>query len=118
MTARQPTPSEAAMALTMRDRTCVIVETRRRSATAGHGPHDSAGHALVADTDLRQLEGRQVSLAPADGSRLDAVTLVSAGRERPPTLWLCSAGSDLSFVTGDAVLGAWEPGPSPRRNHV
>jgi hypothetical protein len=106
------------MALTVRDWPCVIVETQEPAgAGAGSRPHDPAGQANVTDTELRELEGRQVSLALVDGSRLDAVTLVSAGRGRTRTLWLYSAGSDL-FVASDAVMDAWEPAPSRRTHHV
>lgn len=106
------------MALTMRDWPCVIVEAQQLAgAAAGSRPHDAAGQAKVTDTELRELEGRQVSLALVDGSRLDAVTLMSAGRGRTRTLWLYSAGSDL-FVARDAVLDAWEPAPSHRMHHV
>jgi hypothetical protein len=106
------------MALTMRDWPCVIVEAQQPAgAAAGSRPQDLAGQAKVTDTELRELEGRQVSLALVDGSRLDAVTLVSAGRGRTRTLWLYSAGSDL-FVARDAVLDAWEPAPSRRTHHV
>ena len=37
---------------------------------------------------LRQWEGRQVSVALADGSRIDDCQLVSAGRCAAGTLWL------------------------------
>jgi hypothetical protein len=57
---------------------------------------------------LRDLEGRRISLALADGSRLDDVTLVSAGRGRTPTLWLDVAGIDV-FVDRLRVVDLWEP---------
>lgn len=118
MTAGHSTPSQEAMALTMRDWPCMTVETQQPAAAApGSRPHDPAGQAKVTNTELRELEGRQVSLALADGSRLDAVTLVSAGRGRARTLWLYSAGSDF-FVARDAVSDAWEPAPSRRTHHV
>jgi hypothetical protein len=59
---------------------------------------------------LRDLEGRQVSLSLADGSRFDAVTLVSAGRGRTPTIWLYDGGIDV-FVPRAHVIDAWEPAP-------
>ena len=62
---------------------------------------------------LRTLEGRQVSLALADGSRHDDVTLVSAGRGRTPTLWVYMSGIDL-FVPRHDVIDAWDPGSSGR----
>jgi hypothetical protein len=60
------------------------------------------------DGQLRDLEGRRISLALADGSRLDDVTLVSAGRGRTPTLWLDVAGIDV-FVDRLRVVDVWEP---------
>lgn len=59
---------------------------------------------------LRELEGRDVSIALADGSRLDAVTLVSAGRGRTPTVWIYAAGIDV-FVPRPNVIEAWESPP-------
>lgn len=56
---------------------------------------------------LRELEGREVSLSLADGSRFDAVTLVSAGRGRTPTIWLYDGGIDV-FVPRAHVIDAWE----------
>jgi hypothetical protein len=56
---------------------------------------------------LRDLEGREVSIALADGSRFDAVTLVSAGRGRTPTVWLFDGGIDV-FVPRATVIDAWE----------
>jgi hypothetical protein len=60
---------------------------------------------------LRDLEGREVSLALADGSRFDAVTLVSSGRGRTPTIWLFDGGIDV-FVPRASVVDAWEPAPA------
>ncbi len=59
---------------------------------------------------LRELEGREVSLSMADGSRLDAVTLVSAGRGGTPTVWIYAGGIDV-FVPRPHVIDAWECGP-------
>ena len=59
---------------------------------------------------LRALEGHEVSLALADGSRLDDVTLVSAGRGRTPTVWIYAAGIDV-FVPRPNVIDAWESPP-------
>lgn len=61
---------------------------------------------------LRDLEGREVSLALADGSRLDAVTLVSAGRGRTPSVWIYTGGMDV-FVPRPTIVDAWES-PPPR----
>jgi hypothetical protein len=60
---------------------------------------------------LTSLEGRRVSLALADGSRLDDCELVSAGRHRVGSLWLFSNGSDR-FVPVDDVVDLWEPSPT------
>ncbi len=56
---------------------------------------------------LRALEGRVVHLALADGSRLDDVALVSAGKS---TLWVFSNGEDV-FVPVEGVVDAWEARP-------
>lgn len=56
---------------------------------------------------LRELEGREVSLALADGSRLDAVMLISAGRGGTPTVWLFAQGIDV-FLPRRCVIAAWE----------
>jgi hypothetical protein len=56
---------------------------------------------------LRALEGRLVNLALANGSRLDDVALVSAGKR---TLWVFTNGEDV-FVPVDTVVDAWEPRP-------
>ena len=53
--------------------------------------------------ELHRLEGRNVSVALADGSRLDDVHLVSA---RGVTLWIFSAGEDR-FVPVTSVVDAW-----------
>ena len=58
---------------------------------------------------LRQWEGRQVSVALTDGSRIDDCQLVSAGRTAAGTLWLFTNGSDL-FVSVDEVTAVWEAG--------
>ena len=56
---------------------------------------------------LRQWEGRQVSVALADGSRIDDCQLVSAGRNGAGTLWLFTNGSDV-FVALTDVTAVWE----------
>ncbi len=60
-------------------------------------------------TTLRRLEGREVSLALGDGSRIDAAALMSAGQDAGSTVWLFSNGSDL-FIPASDVRDAWEPG--------
>ena len=57
---------------------------------------------------LHLLEGRQVSVALRDGSRIDDCQLVSAPRLRTATVWLFSNGADL-FVAADDVVDVWEP---------
>ena len=56
---------------------------------------------------LRALEGRLVHVALADGSRLDDVALVSAGRS---SLWVFTNGEDV-FVPVETVVDAWEGRP-------
>lgn len=57
----------------------------------------------LTDVGLRQLEGRQVSVALADGSRLDAVMLMSAGRGPRLELWVYGDGTDLFLSYADVV---------------
>ena len=61
----------------------------------------------MSNDGLRQWEGRQVSVALADGSRIDDCQLVSAGRCGAGTLWLFTNGADL-FVSIDDVTAVWE----------
>jgi len=56
---------------------------------------------------IGHLEGRRVSVALTDGSRLDGCELVSAGRHGTATLWLYVNGGDL-FVPVADVTDAWE----------
>jgi hypothetical protein len=56
---------------------------------------------------FRSFEGRTVSLALVDGTRLDECQLVSAGRHGTGTLWLYGNGADR-FVELDAVVDLWE----------
>ena len=58
-------------------------------------------------TSLHVLEGRQVSVALRNGSRIDDCQLVSAARARTETLWLFSNGADLFVSVGD-VIDVWE----------
>jgi hypothetical protein len=76
---------------------------------------ETGNHAAVwqSSTDvrrLRDLEGCEVNLALADGSRLDGVTLVSAGRGRTTSVWVCTGGMDV-FVPRTHVIDAWEAAP-------
>jgi hypothetical protein len=59
---------------------------------------------------LQPLEGRRVSVALNDGSRIDDCQLVSAGRARAATVWLFSNGTDV-FLPHDAVVDVWESLP-------
>jgi hypothetical protein len=56
---------------------------------------------------FRSFEGRTVSLALVDGTRLDDCQLVSAGRHGTGTLWLYESGADR-FVAIEAVVDLWE----------
>lgn len=56
---------------------------------------------------LGALEGRQVSVALDDGSRIDDCQLVSFGRHNVATVWLVSDGADV-FVPVDRVVDIWE----------
>jgi hypothetical protein len=55
---------------------------------------------------LHTFEGSSVSLALADGSRLDDVNLVSA---RGGKLWIFASGEDR-FVPVESVIDAWPTG--------
>ena len=57
---------------------------------------------------LRSLEGRSVSLALADGSRIDEAVLVSG---RTAKAWIYWNGAD-SFVPLDDVVDVWEQPPA------
>lgn len=63
------------------------------------------------------LEGRQVSVALDDGSRIDDCQLVSYGRDNVATVWLVADGADL-FIPVERVVEIWEtrlPSPHPPR---
>jgi len=62
--------------------------------------------------NLRRLEGRQVNVALADGSRLDDCQLVSVARRGTSTLWLYSR-QDV-FVPLSKVIDIWEVAPFSR----
>lgn len=67
-------------------------------------------------TKLQTLEGRHVSVALRDGSRVDDCQLVSAGyRRQAGRLWLFSNGADV-FVPLVDVIEVWEAlhGPGSR----
>jgi hypothetical protein len=58
-------------------------------------------------SNLRSLEGRQVSIALMDGSRLDDCSLVSIGRNRLDNLWVFVNGEDV-FVPRSHIVDIWE----------
>jgi hypothetical protein len=62
----------------------------------------------------RSLEGQPVSVALADGNRIDDATLVSVGRSGARTLWLFSNGTDV-FVPLAEVVDLWVSGPGGTR---
>jgi hypothetical protein len=61
----------------------------------------------MTNSDFYGLEGRQVSVALGNGSRIDDCQLVSAPRAGANTLWLFSNGDDV-FVTLSDVVDVWE----------
>ena len=61
-------------------------------------------------SELRELEGRQVCLALANGSRIDDCSLVSAGRGRVDTLWIYANGHD-AFIPCADVVDVWQATP-------
>jgi hypothetical protein len=65
-------------------------------------------------SQLRDLMGRQVSLALADGSRIDDCSLVSVGRRPTTTVWIFTNGHD-AFVDVSDVVEVWEAAPQARR---
>jgi hypothetical protein len=58
-------------------------------------------------TNRRWLEGRRVSVALRDGSRIDDCQLISIGRNQARSLWLFANGTD-TFVPAPEVLDLWE----------
>jgi hypothetical protein len=63
---------------------------------------------------IRKLEGQQVCMALADGSRIDDCSLVSAGRGRAKTIWVYVNGID-AFVEPADVVAVWEVAPGRGR---
>lgn len=61
---------------------------------------------MIDQDRLKALEGRCVSVALCDGSRIDGCQLVSVGR-RNGSLWLFSNGTDVFVPEGD-VTDVWE----------
>jgi hypothetical protein len=56
---------------------------------------------------LRQLEGHRVSVALADGSRIDDCELVSVDHGRQGHLWVHANGGD-AFLPLSQVSDVWE----------
>lgn len=56
---------------------------------------------------IRGLEGHRVSIALANGSRIDDCALISAGRDGDDRLWLYDNGAD-TFVALAEVTDLWE----------
>ena len=54
-------------------------------------------------TRFRHLEGYRVAVMLADGSQLDDVELISAGRGEVDSLWLDREGIDLFIRKGEVV---------------
>jgi hypothetical protein len=54
-------------------------------------------------TELRVLEGQQVSLTLTDGTHMDTCSLVSAGRTSVGTLWVFANGDD-TFIPRHEVI--------------
>jgi hypothetical protein len=69
--------------------------------------HDSPRRTTMR-TRLRDLEGRLVFIALADGSRLDSCQLVSSGRGWTDKVWLFANGRDV-FIRTAEVTDVWEP---------
>ena len=63
---------------------------------------------------LRKLEGQQVCMALADGSRIEDCDLVSAGRGRAKTIWVYVNGIDAFLQSAD-VVAVWEAAPGRER---
>lgn len=94
---RQPEPQPDASADTAPARSTVLT---RLPGRLGHVDIDR----------LAGLEGRQVSVALADGSRIDDCQLVSCARRGVATLWLFDNGADR-FVPLHHVVDVWEASP-------
>ena len=57
--------------------------------------------------EMRELEGHRVSVALADGSRIDDCELVAVGRGRHGHLWVHANGGD-AFLPLAQVSDIWE----------
>ncbi len=85
-------------------------ENRNRLAT------DNSNRAALQLTGLHAYEGRQVSIALADGSQLSDCVLVSAGRGRVETLWIFTGDADR-FIRRADVARIW-PAARGSRAHA
>ena len=56
---------------------------------------------------LRSLQGRQVSMALADGTRIDDCQLISAWHPAKKGVWVFSNGCD-TFVPHELLCNVWE----------
>jgi hypothetical protein len=60
---------------------------------------------------LKALEGRHVSLALRDGSRIDDCQLVSVGRGAVRSVWIFAKPLDV-FLPLDNLIDVWETRPA------
>lgn len=58
-------------------------------------------------SQLSELEGRHVSVALKDGTRIDDCQLVALPIRRAKTFWLFTNGQDL-VIRADEVVSVWE----------
>ena len=65
-------------------------------------------------SEVRSLQGRHVSVALVDRSRIDDA--IFAGVVDEDQLWLHVGGRDV-FVAGRQVLDLWEPPATPSAQH-
>ena len=68
-----------------------------------HKPHN-----VPTSSRLQALEGRPVSLALTDGSRIHDAQLISAGRFGLRTIWVFANGVDAFLPLVD-IIEIWEP---------
>jgi hypothetical protein len=67
-------------------------------------------HNVIPMAQLRELQGRRVSLALFGGDRIDDAQLISAGRPGLRTVWVFTNGSDTFLPVGD-IIDVWEAEP-------
>jgi hypothetical protein len=66
---------------------------------------------------FQQWEGHRVSLALADGTRIDDCELVSVGRHGVRSIWVYSNGIDVLVPHAD-VVDMWEVLPDAGRRRL